>query len=186
MLALAALATTAVFRPAVVEGQIREGRVEIPARQKAPANESLGTSPQVDATAVVETVRAEKPGGEKAVLPVAALPTKSKISAGLEKMLSLFERELELSPDQRQRMEQILARREQEISELQAGIVNSGVFRVREYDFQVRQLQAVSYEEIAGVLDGMQRRRWTRLMAEGRLGDAVLFEVPQAIVVLED
>jgi hypothetical protein len=104
----------------------------------------------------------------------------------MEKKLFLFEHELELSPEQRQRMEQILVRREREIAELQRGIVNSGVFRVREYDYQVRQLQAVSYEEIAGVLDGPQRRRWTDLMAEGRLGDGVLFEVLPTLVVLEE
>lgn len=184
-LALGAMGVAAGFRPSALEGEIRVGRVAIPAHTETPTEETLRVSVPAEKP-VIEGARVETSSVEKVGHSSRSPLTESKAPAALEKQLFFFELELDLSPDQRQRMEQILVRREQGIKELQRRIVDSGVFHVREYDYQVRQLQAVSYEEIAGVLNGDQRRRWAGLIAEGRVGDAVLFEVLPSLVVLQD
>jgi hypothetical protein len=155
---------------------IQERLVEVPVRVEVP----------VEVPKIVEKVRVETRMIERQVPAVAAPERPAGTYLAHEKMLFLFERELELRADQRRFMEEVLAHRELEIAEHQRSIVDSRIFRVGEYENWVRATQAASYEKMAEVLDETQRRRFAGLLAEGRLGDAVMFEVPPTMVVLQN
>ncbi len=178
-LAIAVVAIAA--RPTSPDAPVRERRIEVPVRVEVP----------VEVPKIVEKERTDLRIPEKESRPTApAVASEPRPIGGTslahEKMLFLFERELDLRAEQRRFMAEVLADRQLQIAELQKGIVASGVFRPREYDAQVKALQAASYEKMSEVLDEPQRFRWKALIAEGRLGDAVQFEVPPTLVVLQD
>jgi len=167
------------LRPSPSGLVIRERRVEVPVKVEVPVE-----VPRI----VVEKERIEPRTvvKEPAVAPPPVLAKRADTAMAHEKMLFLFERECDLRADQRRFMENILALREAEIAECQKGIVASGIFRVREYENQVKAMQNASYQKMAEVLNERQRERFTELVAEGRMGDAVVFEVPPTVVVLQD
>jgi hypothetical protein len=165
------------FRPAPASVPAPERRIEVPVCVEVP----------VDVPRVVEKVRVETKIVEKqtpAAPPAGRVMTPADLAH--EKMLFLFERALDLRGEQRRFMMEVLAGRELEIAEVQRDAVASGVFRFREYDERIRALQASSYERMKEVLDEPQRLRFTRLVAEGRLGDDVQFAVPQNVLILQD
>jgi len=140
----------------------------------------------VEVPKIVEMVRVETRTIEKDT-PAAKVPPKpAGVTLAHEKMLFLFERELDLKAEQRRFMEKVLAERELEIAEVQRSIIATGIFRARDYESRVRAMQAASYERMGEVLDEPQRHRLVGLLAEGRLGDAVMFEVPPTLVVVEN
>jgi hypothetical protein len=163
-------------RPAAPEPPVRERRVVVPVRVEVP----------VEVSKIVEKVRVETRMIEKEVpaVPLASRPSETALAH--EKMLFLFEREAVLRGDQRHFMEEVLAQRENEIAEVQRDIVRSGYFRARDYDLRIKAIQTASYEKMAVVLDEPQHRRFSSLVSEGRLGDAVVFEIPSSLVVIPD
>jgi len=178
-LAVAVIAVAA--RSGASDAPVRERRIEVPVRVEVP----------VEVPKIVERVRAETGSPEKESRAPAPAPVTDPrpidgTTLAHEKMLFLFERELDLRAEQRRFMTEVLANRQLQIAGLQKGIVASGVFRPREYDAQVKAMQAASYEKMAEALNEPQRIRWKALIAEGRLGDAVQFEVPPTLVVLQD
>ena len=181
-----AIGTAAIaFRPAPAPSRLIEPRAETLGRTEDPVEAPAIARPE--APIVVEQVRPEPAPVQKVVRSeIHQVEVPPVLSLAQEKMLFLFERELSLSPEQRRYMVQVLGRREQEIAEVQKGVLTSGILRTREYDLRVREIQAVSYAKMAEILDQTQRLRWDRLMAEGRLGDAISFEVPQSVVLLQE
>lgn len=186
--ALSIAVVVVAFRPAPAAAPAPERRVQVPVRVEFPVEvprievKSPVETPRVIDDARVETRTLERPA------PAAPASGRTVTATELahEKMLFLFERELDLRGDQRRFMEEVLARRELEITDLQRGIVASGIFRVREYDDRIRALQASSYEKMKEVLDEPQRRRFEGLLAEGRLGDGIQFAIPPNMVMLQD
>jgi hypothetical protein len=166
-------------RPATPEVIVRERRVEVPVpfRVEVP----------VEVTRAVEKASIEPRANlEKEPRPQAPASQNPGMLLAHEKMLFLFERELDLKPEHRRFMEAVLTQREKEIAAYQKDIIASGIFRVREYEYRVKAMQAVSYEKMGEVLEGAQRQRFACLVGEGRLGDAVAFEVPNTLVVIQD
>lgn len=163
-------------RPAVPDAPVRERRITVPVRVEVP----------VEVPKIVEKIRVETRTIEKEIpaAPTVAKPAGTTLAH--EKMLFLFERELDLRGDQRHFMEEVLAQREKDIAEVQRDILRSGIFRTRDYDLRIRAIQAASYEKMAEVLNEPQHRRFSGLVTEGRLGDAVVFETPASLTVIPD
>jgi hypothetical protein len=163
-------------RPVRPDTVVREHRVEVPVRIEVP----------VEVTKIVEKVRVETRTIEKESRACPAASKPSGTALAHEKMLFLFERELDLRAEQRRFMEDVLLEREKEIASYQKEVVASGIFRVKEYEYRVKAFQAVSYAKMGEALEGTQRQRLAALVAEGRLGDAVMFEVPPTLVVIHE
>lgn len=178
--ALAIVVVAVAARPGAPDAPVRERRIEIPVRVEVP----------VEVSKIIEKTRTEMRVPEEKARPAPEPASVARPIDGTalahEKMLFLFERELDLRAEQRRFMAEVLANRQLQIAELQKGIIASGVFRPLEYDTQVKALQAASYEKMSEILDETQRVRWKALIAEGRLGDAVQFEVPLTLIVLQD
>jgi len=162
-------------RPMQPEVIVRENRVEVPVRV-----EVLREVPTI-----IEKVRVETRMVEKSSPPPGTAPRPSGIALAHERMLFLFERDLDLRAEQRRFMEDVLGAREEKIASYQKQIVESGVFTVAEYESQIRAIQAASYSKMGEVLDSHQHQRFQRLLEEGRLGDAVMFDVPPTVVVIQ-
>ena len=82
-------------------------------------------------------------------------------------------------------MAKVLEDREEEVKACQAEILRSGVLRTREYERRIRTIQAESYDRMAAVLSPEARRRFFEIVSEGRLGDAIAFQVPENVIVIE-
>jgi hypothetical protein len=172
MIGIVALAA----RTSSSDNRVRERRIEVPVRVEVP----------VEVPKIVEKVRVETRTIEKESRPSPAPLRPSGTALAQERTLFLFERELDLRAEQRRFMEEVLAQREKEIESYQKEIVASGIFRTREYELRIKAMQAASYEKMAEVLEGTQRQRLAAVVAEGRLGDTVMFQVPPTLTVIQD
>lgn len=154
---------------------VRERRIEVPVRVEVP----------VEVPTIVEKLRIETRTIEKPSSTPVAASSPSGTALAHAKMLFLFERTLDLRAEQRLFMEKVLLERQEEIASYQNEILKSGVFRVKEYEAQVKAIQAAYYAKMGEVLDTPQRGRFQSLLEEGRIGDAVMFEIPSTLVVIE-
>lgn len=163
------------LRPPGTQTVIVERKVEVPVRIETPV---ASPSPRVEK---------ESPPVRAAERPLLqARPEPSGPALACEKMLFLFERELDLQPSQRQHMAEVLRTREKEIEAYHEEVRASGVFREREYTRRVREIQDRCYERMGDVLDERQHRRFLEVLAHGKLGDAIEFEVGPEMVVIPE
>lgn len=160
---------------------VRERIVEVPV--PAPASVPPAAIPDV---ALPETPAAipPAPAVRRAAAPALA-PMPAGVARAHDRMLFLFQRELGLQAVQRAHFARALRDREAEIRRVQDAVRASKVFDVKSYTRRIRSLQLDSYDRMAAVLDVTQTRRFHDLLAEGRIGDAVQFDVDDDIVVLE-
>ncbi len=154
---------------------VRERRVEVPVRIEVPVERLVPV--------FVERERAEAPVPERRADPAPAAQDDAALPR--EKVVFLFERELSLEPWQRAHAEQVLRERGREVEAYHREVRASGVFVAREYERRVAAIQSASYARIGEVLDGPQYRRFAELLAQGRLGDAVVFEIDTGMAVVE-
>ncbi len=153
----------------------RRVEVEVPVRVEVPVEVERRVE---EKTQVAETPANTKVERRAEVTPSAPL-------APQEKMLFLFERELDLTADQRRHFVQVLADRRLEIEEVNGRIAEAKIFSRSTYSATIRALRAKSYERMAEVLDGAQHRRFVALVREGRLGDAVALTIDPAWTVID-
>lgn len=168
--AAAAIATGGLFALRSGPAVVREKRIEVPVRVEVPvetpvappANRSTNTQ-----VAVPTANPAEKRAEDSTSAPLGPQ----------EKMLFLFEREIDLAPGQRAHFVQVLRERAVEIEDVYRRIAETKHFSRRGYSATIRAIRARSYERMAEVLDSAQNQRFRQLVAQGRLGDAVAIEL---------
>jgi Spy/CpxP family protein refolding chaperone len=100
-------------------------------------------------------------------------------------MLFLFARELDLTAKQEHTIEDVLRDRQKEIERVQDGVRRSHRFRRGEYVQRIEDLKAISYAQMGQCLSPAQHRRFQELLAEGRLGDAIAFTLPEGTIIEE-
>lgn len=164
--AAAAVATGGLFALRSGPAAVREKRIVVPASVEVPIEVP------VSAPATRNDTQVAVPTAKK----TAETRAEAQSSAPLgpqEKMLFLFEREVNLTPDQRSHFVQVLRDRAVEIEDVNRRIADSKIFSRRSYSVTIRAIRARSYERMAEVLDSAQYRRFQQLVTEGRLGDAV-------------
>jgi hypothetical protein len=169
-------------RPADPATRVIERKVEVPVRVEVP----VPVEPPM--TQVGEVVNGDRPAQEKPPAPPVygghSLPYGAAL--GRKNMMFLFEREIDLRPDQRRFMEDVLVERDRAIESVQNEIRASGVFQARQYDRQVNALQGASYQKMAQVLAPEQQQRFAELVAQGRIGDSIEFELGPNMMMIQD
>ena len=139
---------------------------------------------------VKKTVEGEVGTGEpvERVVPLAVsqpqVPRWSLLPSHQDRILFLFDRQVDLSKDQRRHFADVFLSRDAEIKAYQAQITRSGIFNVPEYRVKIREMIAESYDRMAHALDSQQQQLFYSIVAAGRLGDAVEFEMDPGLVVL--
>lgn len=171
-------------RNQATEGEVRSPKVQAP----LPAPPAKGTAePAVECRPEVTPILVGTPVSARVrEIPTAAVPArqvKKTAAVDLVPMLFLFQRELDLSFPERQHFERVLDERECAVAELQDEVVRSGVLCRTEYDRRVRKLQSQYYDRMGNVLDAGRHRRFFDLLAQGRVGDSVVFEIPAGLEV---
>jgi hypothetical protein len=163
-------------RPASPPTELRERRVEVPIRVEVP----------VEVPKIVERVRVETRIVEKVVVQPGTVA--GGVALAHEKMLFLFEREVNLRPEQRHSLEELLSLREKEIETYQSEIRASHILHMRTYERRIQEIQGAYYQKMGRALDEEQRDRFADLVLQGRLGDAIVFDAGSGsdMVVLED
>ena len=100
-------------------------------------------------------------------------------------MLFLFERELVLTPEQRGHFVEMLKERERAVEGVHEKICRENVMSRAEYVTRIEVIKQTGYARMGECLGVAQERRFREILAEGRFGDAIVFEHPPGLVVVE-
>lgn len=105
------------------------------------------------------------------------------VEVDLTAMLLLFQREMDLTADQRRHFEKMLQERDEVIEQVQDDIRRANLFDRSDYTDRINAVKAIFYERMGRCLDALQHRRFLEILAQGRFGDAIAFELPPGIEV---
>jgi hypothetical protein len=118
-------------------------------------------------------------------VPETGSPSLKEAVSSRRKLAAELDRNLDLSPLQKGRVEEILREREAEIKAFHEAIRNSGFVDLRHYDWQAGLMKDRWYRRVDALLDGVQHERFVAQVRKGILNEGLEFTVEPGITVLD-